>query len=115
MKSLADDTHKYVSSVSSAEINKAISKNKFISFNITKEGLDRVSVCSAKFDDSDISAMLQASAIKFKQYSAAIKIIEKVLNTKDPIEKQIVNIKKICQEVLSKGEIPDVGISTLLL
>ncbi|WPG36733.1 hypothetical protein [Variovorax sp. EBFNA2] len=57
-KPFYDDTHELVSTITSKQLEAGVKSGALIRFNVTKDGPERQSVCTARFEDADLMPMI---------------------------------------------------------
>ena len=87
-KPFYDLSHEFVSRVSAEQLEDGMKSGALITFNITKDGTERHSVCTAKFEDDDLIPMIGGllSRLKASQDCLArirIAVNDAALNDKD--------------------------------
>ena len=93
-KPFIDDTHELVSRVTPEQLEEGIRSKALIRFNVTKEGLERQSVCTAQFEDGDIIPMISGLLARLNANQNCIKKIQSIMNKKNlSDEEKLLNIQ----------------------
>lgn len=74
-----DDSHEFVSQVKPEELEKGISEKAYITFNISKDYVERQSICTTQFEDEDIVPMIRGLLSRLSLQQSAIVSIKKIL------------------------------------
>jgi hypothetical protein len=82
-KPFRDDSHEFVSQVSSEQLEEGISSKALIKFNITKEANERQAICTAVFEDADFIPMISGLLSRLKLNQEAIAKIRSAVDDKD--------------------------------
>jgi hypothetical protein len=79
-KPFFDDSHEYVSTISPDVLRDGIDKSSLIRFNITKDGFERRSVCTALFEGDDLVPMIEGLLARLKRNQSAISSIKATMD-----------------------------------
>lgn len=78
-KCLIDDSYEHVADVSGKDLKNSVRLNSFVEFNITKNGSERRSVCTAHFELEDIVDMVSGLALRIKTHDKLMDRIQQTL------------------------------------
>lgn len=83
-----DESHELVARVGPSDLQNGIRSNALIRFNITKDGSERLAVCTARFDDEDIVPMISGLLARLERQQSWLKAVKESLNDDSKDDRQ---------------------------
>lgn len=94
-QNFCEDSHELVSCIEPNDLKDGIIEKSHIKFNITKNAVERQSICTAIFEESDMIPMLDGLICKLKLGQEILIEIKSITSNKElSAEEKIASIKK---------------------